>query len=71
MAVEGKEEEMVTPGDVLGKAADLRPGKGAYELNGLVYASLTGLPRTLSRSAESPDQVNLPTPCVRFFIFKL
>lgn len=62
MVVEEKEEELVTPGDVLGKVSDLRAGKGAYVHNGLVYASLTGQPRTVSPSAESPDQVNLQTP---------
>lgn len=42
---------MVTPGDVLGKASELRAGKGAYvePHSKLVYASLTG-----RRSIVSP-----------------
>ncbi|ESR56516.1 hypothetical protein CICLE_v10022342mg [Citrus x clementina] len=55
-----KEEEMVlvTPGEVLGKATEVKAGKGAYvaKHNGLVYASLTGLLRTLSPPPDSPDQ---------------
>lgn len=55
-----KEEEMVlvTPGEVLGKATEVKAGKGAYvaKHNGLVYASLTGLLRTLSPPPSSPDQ---------------
>ncbi|KAL9436561.1 hypothetical protein AB3S75_022584 [Citrus x aurantiifolia] len=55
-----KEEEMVlvTPGEVLGKATEVTAGKGAYvaKHNGLVYASLTGLLRTLSPPPDSPDQ---------------
>lgn len=55
-----KEEEMVlvTPGEVLGKATEVKAGKGAYmaKHNGLVYASLTGLLRTQSPPPDSPDQ---------------
>lgn len=55
-----KEEEMVlvTPGEVLGKATEVKAGKGAYmaKHNGLVYASLTGFLRTLSPPSDSPDQ---------------
>lgn len=55
-----KEEEMVlvTPGEVLGKATEVKAGKGAYvaKHNGLVYASLTGLLRTLSPPPDSTDQ---------------
>ncbi|KAH7571812.1 hypothetical protein JRO89_XS04G0148000 [Xanthoceras sorbifolium] len=49
---------MVTPGDVLGKATEVKAGNGAYvaKHNGLVYASLTGLLRTLSPPPDSPDQ---------------
>ncbi|KAH9784162.1 S1 motif domain-containing protein [Citrus sinensis] len=57
-----KEEEMVlvTPGEVLGKATEVKAGKGAYvaKHNGLVYASLTGLLRTLSPPPDSPDQLS-------------
>ncbi|OWM71657.1 hypothetical protein CDL15_Pgr005845 [Punica granatum] len=58
MAVEEKPEELVTPGEVLGRAAELRAGKGAYVAahNGLVYASLTGRARTVPPSPDSPDQ---------------
>lgn len=58
-----QEEEMVTPGEVLGKAAEVKPGKGAYlapyrntEIL-YVYSSLTGVRRTLSPPADSADQV--------------
>ncbi|KAF8388309.1 hypothetical protein HHK36_026975 [Tetracentron sinense] len=64
MAMEVAEEEegkevMVTPGEVLGKASNLIPGKGAYVAphNNTVYASLSGR-RTLipPPSPDSPDQ---------------
>lgn len=53
------ETELVTPGEVLGKATELKAGKGAYMAthNNTVYASLTGLRRILSPSPDSPDQV--------------
>lgn len=40
------EQEMVTPGEVLGIASEVKPGKGAYQAphNNTVYASLTGFP---------------------------
>ncbi|KAG6647408.1 hypothetical protein I3843_07G075500 [Carya illinoinensis] len=52
------EREVVTPGEVLGKASDVRAGRGAYLAphNNLVYASLTGFRRALSPSPDSPDQ---------------
>ncbi|KAJ0013770.1 hypothetical protein Pint_20320 [Pistacia integerrima] len=52
------QEEMVTPGEVLGKATEVKAGKGTYvaKHNGFVYASLTGLLRTVSPPPESPDQ---------------
>ncbi|XP_058000422.1 uncharacterized protein LOC110668126 isoform X2 [Hevea brasiliensis] len=53
---------MVTPGEVLGRAAEVKPGKVAYlapyrntEIL-YVYSSLTGLRRTLSPPPDSPDQ---------------
>ncbi|KAG6750711.1 hypothetical protein POTOM_045220 [Populus tomentosa] len=57
-----EEGEMVTPGEVLGKATELKAGKGAYigsyrDTNiQYVFSSLTGLRRTLSPSPDSPDQ---------------
>lgn len=61
MKEEGGEREVVTPGEVLGKASDVRAGRGAYLAphNNLVYASLTGFRRTLSPSPDSLDQVLL------------
>ncbi|KAH8491203.1 hypothetical protein H0E87_023373 [Populus deltoides] len=57
-----EEGEMVTPGEVLGKATELKAGKGAYigsyrdtDIQ-YVFSSLTGLRRTLSPSPDSPDQ---------------
>ncbi|KAJ0078842.1 hypothetical protein Patl1_23100 [Pistacia atlantica] len=52
------QEEMVTPGEVLGKATEVKAGKGTYvaKHNGFVYASLTGLLCTVSPPPESPDQ---------------
>ncbi|GMN25821.1 hypothetical protein TIFTF001_001073 [Ficus carica] len=51
--------EVVTPGEVLGKASDLKPGTGAYVSphDQTVYASLTGFRRILSPPPDSPDQV--------------
>uniref|UniRef100_A0A2N9EFV1 Exosome complex component CSL4 C-terminal domain-containing protein n=1 Tax=Fagus sylvatica TaxID=28930 RepID=A0A2N9EFV1_FAGSY len=53
-----EEVVVVTPGEVLGKATQVRAGRGAYVAphNNLVYASLTGLRRTLSPPPNSPDQ---------------
>jgi exosome complex component CSL4 len=50
---------VVTPGEVVGKATQVRARRGAYVAphNNLVYASLTGLRRTLSPPPNSPDQV--------------
>lgn len=52
--------EVVTPGEVLGKASDLKPGTGAYVSphDQTVYASLTGFRRMLSPPPDSPDQVH-------------
>jgi exosome complex component CSL4 len=51
----GREKDVVTPGEVLGKASDVKAGRGAYVAphNNLVYASLTGFRRTVS---PPPDQ---------------
>ncbi|KAJ0079617.1 hypothetical protein Patl1_23097 [Pistacia atlantica] len=52
------QEEMVTPGEVLGKATEVEAGKGTYvtKHSGFVYASLTSLLCTVSPPPESPDQ---------------
>ncbi|XP_057999381.1 uncharacterized protein LOC110668173 [Hevea brasiliensis] len=62
MQDEEQEEEMVTPGEVLGRAAEVKPGKGAYltpyrntEIL-YVYSSLTGHRRTLSSPQDSPTR---------------
>lgn len=51
--------ELATPGDVLGRAAEVKPGRGAYLAphSDLVYASLTGRVRTVPPPPGSPDQV--------------
>ncbi|XP_050220989.1 uncharacterized protein LOC126671276 [Mercurialis annua] len=57
-----EEETMVTPGDILGKSTELKAGKGSYIAPYrntdilYVYASLTGLRRTLSPPPDSNDQ---------------
>ena len=58
-AAAAAEVVVVTPGEVLGKASQVRAGRGAYVAphNNLVYASLTGFRRTLSPPPNSPDQV--------------
>lgn len=58
---EEREVVVVTPGEVLGKASDLKAGRGAYVSphNHTLYASLTGFRRTLSPPSHSPDQVLL------------
>lgn len=52
------EEEMVTPGEVLGKESEVKAGKGAYfsHHNNTVYASLTGRRSLTPAAPESPDQ---------------
>ncbi|XP_010264801.1 PREDICTED: exosome complex component CSL4 [Nelumbo nucifera] len=58
MAMEVEGEEMVTPGEVLGKASDVKAGRGAYLAphNKTVYASLTGRRIVIPPSPASPDQ---------------
>lgn len=53
------EKDLVTPGEVLGKASELIPGRGAYVAphNNIVYASLTGRRVIIPPSLGSPDQV--------------
>ncbi|KAK9673259.1 hypothetical protein RND81_12G156100 [Saponaria officinalis] len=53
-----EKQQIVTPGEVLGKASELRTGKGTYvtaDASGVkyVYAALTGF---LSLSSDSSDQ---------------
>ncbi|XP_065618806.1 uncharacterized protein LOC112038009 isoform X1 [Quercus suber] len=57
-AAAAAEVVVVTPGEVLGKATQVRAGRGAYVAphNNLVYASLTGFRRTLSPPPNSLDQ---------------
>ncbi|KAL1340053.1 hypothetical protein HN51_028325 [Arachis hypogaea] len=62
MAMEEDEKQqeavLVTPGEVLGRVSDIKPGRGAYAAlhNETVYASLTGFRRTLSPPPDSSDQ---------------
>lgn len=59
MAMEAETQELVTPGQVLGKASQLKAGKGAYVSteNGTVYASLTGFRSLIPPPSDSVDQV--------------
>ncbi|GFP95741.1 exosome complex component csl4 [Phtheirospermum japonicum] len=56
------EENFVTPGEVLGKPSELKPGKGAYVSahDNTVYASLTGFRSLTPPAADSDD----PRPTV-------
>ncbi|CAL0316635.1 unnamed protein product [Lupinus luteus] len=55
---EEKESAMVTPGEVLGRVSEIKPGKGAYAAphNDTVYASLTGYRRNIPPPIDSSDQ---------------
>ncbi|KAJ6842905.1 exosome complex component CSL4 [Iris pallida] len=52
------EEDVVTPGEIVGDAADLIAGKGSYlSTNGRkIHASLTGVRRILPPPPSSADQ---------------
>ncbi|CAK9137726.1 unnamed protein product, partial [Ilex paraguariensis] len=52
------EKELVTPGEVLGKASELKAGRGAYIAtdNKTVYASLTGFRSLIPPVPDSHDQ---------------
>ncbi|XP_076894366.1 uncharacterized protein LOC143546618 [Bidens hawaiensis] len=52
------EEQMVTPGEVLGKGTEVKAGRGAYlsRDKNTVYASLTGRRSVVPPSPDSPDQ---------------
>lgn len=52
-----KEEELVTPGEVLGKASELKAGRGAYvePQDNTVYASLTGRRSLIPSPTGSSD----------------
>lgn len=54
-----EEENFVTPGEVLGKASELKPGNGAYfsPEDKKVYASLTGFRSVIPAPAGSHDPV--------------
>ncbi|XP_057476973.1 uncharacterized protein LOC130764686 isoform X2 [Actinidia eriantha] len=54
-----EKEELVTPGEVLGKASELKAGRGAYVAthNNTVYASLTGRRSLNPPPPDSPDKV--------------
>lgn len=54
-------EELATPGQELGKASELKAGKGAYVSteNGTTYASLTGFLSLIRPPSDSVDQVLL------------
>ncbi|KAI4350122.1 hypothetical protein L6164_010635 [Bauhinia variegata] len=58
MEEEKEESVLVTPGEVLGRASDVKTGRGAYVAlhNNTVYASLTGFRRSVSPTPDSPDQ---------------
>jgi len=53
-----EEEELVTPGEVLGKASELKAGRGAYvePQDNTVYASLTGRRSLIPPPTGSSDQ---------------
>ncbi|KAI9032263.1 hypothetical protein DFJ74DRAFT_736837 [Hyaloraphidium curvatum] len=50
-------EELVIPGQLLGSAEELGPGRGAYERDGSVHASTIGLTRTLDSKGKSTVEV--------------
>ncbi|KAF4362391.1 hypothetical protein F8388_026097 [Cannabis sativa] len=58
LGMEEDDANMVTPGEVLGKASDFKAGKGAYVSphNHIIYASLTGLRRIQYPPLDAPDQ---------------
>ncbi|XP_038724694.1 exosome complex component CSL4 isoform X2 [Tripterygium wilfordii] len=57
---ETDKEVLVTPGEVLGKATQVKAGRGTYVAphkgTAAVYASLTGFRRTISPPLDSSDQ---------------
>lgn len=70
MAADGGEDRLVTPGEVLGKAADFLPGRGTYlsPHNQTLYASLSGRLRLVPAPPSSPHQVcMLPTSFLRLW----
>ncbi|XP_058094926.1 uncharacterized protein LOC131240617 isoform X2 [Magnolia sinica] len=56
--MEGGEEVLVTPGEILGKESDIKAGRGAYVAphNRTIYASLSGRRIFIHPSPHSPDQ---------------
>lgn len=61
MAADGGEDRLVTPGEVLGKAADFLPGRGTYlsPHNQTLYASLAGRLHLIPAPSSSPHQVRI------------
>nr|GEZ99475.1 exosome complex component CSL4 [Tanacetum cinerariifolium] len=53
-----EEDEMVTPGEVLGNSTHIKPGKGAYlsRDTNTVYTSITGRRSVIPPSPESSEQ---------------
>ncbi len=43
MMINKRKIEFVTPGDKLGVVEEFSPGLGTYEVNGVIYAKITGL----------------------------
>lgn len=74
IAVAMEESTVVTPGEVLGKASELKAGKGAYisQHNNTVYASLTGLVSLIPSPPNSTDQVTyyLSTSLLTLYLFR-
>lgn len=56
---EREEENLVTPGEVLGKASEFKPGNGAYvsSQDKTVYASVTGFRSLTPAPVDSVDPV--------------
>ncbi|KAL2941248.1 Kinesin-like protein KIF19 [Bienertia sinuspersici] len=61
---EEEKQEKVTPGEIIGKSADYKPGKGTYIAANaagvkIIYASLTGYITISPPTADSPDKGEL------------
>ena len=56
---EDEKKELVTPGEVLGTASELKAGKGAYfsANDKTIYASLTGFRSIIPAPIDATDQV--------------
>nr|GFA43128.1 exosome complex component CSL4 [Tanacetum cinerariifolium] len=53
-----EEDDMVTPGEVLGNSTHIKPGKGVYlsRDTNTIYASITGRRSVIPPSPKSSDQ---------------